>query len=81
MRIGSQMLERLAAAAAVALGCRTAFRPDLMSSLNIQIDTPRNCSTSQDLSAVHQGVFHAVSGAKKREGVLLPCSHGAGKSY
>ena len=71
MRIGSQMLERLAAAAAVALGCRTAFRPDLISSLNIQIDTPRNCSTSQDLPAVHQDMLHAVSRAKKEKN--YPC--------
>ena len=65
MEMGSQMLDRLAAAAAVALGCRTAFRPDLMSSLNIQIDTPRNCSTSQHLSALHQDMLHAVSRARK----------------
>ena len=43
MRTGNQMLERLTAAAAVALGWRTAFSPDLISSLNIQMDTPRNC--------------------------------------
>ena len=67
MRMGSQMLERLAAAAAAALGCRTAFRPDLMSSLNIQIDTPRNCSTSQDLPAVHPDMLRAVSRARKEE--------------
>ena len=64
MRMGSQMLERLAAAAAAALGCRTALRPDLMSSLNIQIDTPRNCSTSQDWPALHQDMRHAISRTK-----------------
>ena len=41
MRMGIQML---AAAAADALGRRTALNPDLMSSLNIQMDTPRNCN-------------------------------------
>ena len=40
MRMGSQML---ATAAAVALGWRTALSPDLMLSLNIQMDTPKNC--------------------------------------
>ena len=44
MRMGNQMLERLTAAAAVAFGWRTAFSPDLMSSLNIHMDTPRNCT-------------------------------------
>ena len=61
------MFERLAAAAAVALGCRTALRPDLMSSLNIQIDTPRNCSMNQALPAVHQDMLLAVSRAKKEK--------------
>ncbi len=75
MRMGNQMLDRLAAAAAVALGCRTAFRPDLMSSLNIQIDTPRNCSTSQDLSALHQTCFMLSAGPGS-----LACRYLAGVS-
>ena len=55
------MLDRLTAAAAVALGWRTAFSPDLMSSLNIQMDTPRNC-TMQDgyLSARHHRMCTAM---------------------
>lgn len=66
MRMGIQILERLAAATAVALGCPTALSPDLMSSLNIQMETPRNC-------VPQYASFHEKSQVLHGQHPLFPC--------